>query len=496
MMVFRSALARVLAGALVLAPLAGAPVSAQVPQTQATPFPAMTPLPVPTASGTPIPYPAYGTPAPDVAQQAPKAGVPTTVSLQQAVDIAVMLSPAFATQRAQYNAIFAKYGAEQGALFPSLSAEGTITRTYGNGTTNGTSGTSTPAPGSLNNVITTENGHVSIEQLIFDGGQAIAAIRSAKEASVAGKDTLVRDLQTLAYNVATAYYNLLQDQATVVADNSIVREDQTQENYVIAQIKTGAAARSDLAAAQFATAQAKGALVTAQGAVIAGQATFATTLGLDADAEVNPQVQSNQPPVKTLTYQQAVALALQIRPDYLAAEHTVTSDFQNVRYAKLARMPQITANGSTGTSRLLISNPPVASAWAPTGQLGATVNLPIYDQGLTNYNIAVAVSEYDQALANLTATKQTVESNVRGALAQLISARASFVQAQAELQSAQVAAQATSARYRVGAASITDITTADANLATAQRDYVAAEYSELLYEANYDYAVGNSDLKL
>jgi len=494
MMSFRSFAARILAGVLVLGPLVSAPLGAQVPQSAA---PAMTPqpAPMPTASGTPIPYPAYGSPAPDVAAQAPKAGVPATVTLDQATDIAIAQSPAFASERAQYRAIAAKYGAEKGALFPNVSASGSITRSYGSGGSGSNSGGSgaTPSP---TTVVTSEGAHVDLTQLIFDGGRVLAGIRSAKESDIAGKDTLVRQLQTLAFNVATAYYALLQSQATVIADNSIVRENETQENYVQAQIRTGAAARSDLAAAQFATAQARGALITAQGQVIAAQATFSTTLGLDADSAVNPQVETSPTQVKTLAYPAALSLALQLRPDYLAAQHTVDSANQNLRFAKLARFPSISGNASTGTQRTLIQTPAYTGPYSSSSSIGATISIPIYDQGQTNYNVATAASQLDQANADLLTTKQTVESNVRGALAELISARAGYVQAQAELSSAQINAQATSARYRVGAASITDITTADANLATAQRDYVAAQYTERLDEANYTYALGNADLTL
>jgi outer membrane protein TolC len=85
---------------------------------------------------------------------------------------------------------------------------------------------------------------------------------------------------------------------------------------------------------------------------------------------------------------------------------------------------------------------------------------------------------------------------VRGALAGLISARASLTQATAEQQSAQVTLNATQARYKVGAATITDTITAEANFATAQRDYVNAVYSERLAEEKYTFALGSSDLKL
>ena len=79
------------------------------------------PLPEPTISGTPLPYPAYGTPAPDVEKLTPKKGVPQSISLTDAVRIGVALSPAFANNNAQWAAIHAKYTSEQQALFPAVS---------------------------------------------------------------------------------------------------------------------------------------------------------------------------------------------------------------------------------------------------------------------------------------------------------------------------------------------------------------------------------------
>ncbi len=498
-MTYRSLVARALAAALALTPLAPALAHAQTPPHAAQPMPLMTPAPVPSGQGTPVPYPAYGTPAPDMTRQQPHAGVPPTVSLAQAIDIAVAQSPAFASQRAQYRAIAAKYASEKSALFPNISGTATITRNYGSLGTSGSgsgsgSGSSSASAGTY---VTTEDARANVTQLIYDGGRVIAGIRSAKEADIAGRDTLVRDLQTLAFNVANAYYGVLQAKASVEADAALVRQFEAEENVVNAQIRTGAAARSDLAAAQFQTAQARGALITAQGAEIGAESTFATTLGLDADTAVNPQPLSKNPPqMKTLDYLASLAEALQARPDYLAAEHTLESSKEGVRFAKLARFPQIDFNASSGSSRTLIETPKLATPFSGSGSIGATVSVPIFDQGLTNYNVATAASQLDQAQAALTQTRLTVQSDVRGALANLISARASLVQANAELQSATVNSQATAARYKVGAATITDIVTANASLSTAERDQITAVYNERLAEERYSYALGTSDLKL
>lgn len=484
-------LARTLAIALVLAPAAPVQVRAQQPQAVTAP----SPQPMPTTSSSPIPYPAYGTPAPDVAAQRQRAGVPTNVSLAQAVDISVAQSPAFASQRAQYRAIYAKYGSELGALYPNVSVNGSITRTYGSSGGAAAGAISGGSGGSA--TVTNEKASVQLTQLIYDGGRVIAAIRSAKNADVAGRDTLVRQLQTLAFNVANAYYGVLQADATVDADALVVRQFETQENAISAQIRAGAAARSDLAAAQSQTANARGALVAAQSAAIGAQATFATTLGLDADTAIQPQrLDSSPPQVKTLPYTQALSEALTLRPDYLAAIYTVESSEENLRFAKLARFPLIEANGQSGTGRILASGPNASPAFSGSGQLGATISIPLYDQGLTNYNVAVAASQLDQARTAVVSSKLTVEADVRTALSQVISARAALVQAQAGLKSAVVNVQATQARYKVGAATITDIVTAQSLFATASSNYVNALYAERISEERYTFALGASDLKL
>lgn len=456
-----------------------------------------TPAPMPTQGGTPLPYPAYGTPAPDVAHLTQKAGVPANVSLQQATKIAVALSPVFASQNAQWAAIHAKYSAEKQALFPSVSANGTIGRGYQNSNFKLNASalpSATPGSGLANNGTTdTETATLTIQQLIYDGGRVIAAIHSAKSADYAGRATLLRGLETLGLNVANAYYGVLQANATVAADAQLVREFQVNEASVTAQIRNGAAARSDLAGAQFQTAQARGNLVTAQGQAIGAQATFATTLGLDADAEVLPKPLQAQTPVPYPTYDLSLKRAFLLRPDYIAAAYTVESDKEGVRYAKLARFPVLTAGVSDGVSR---SFGPLSQSFSNTKTVGLNLAVPIYDQGVTNYNVAVAAATLDSAVAAFNQSRLQVESDVRSALANLISARAALVQANAELTSAKVSLDATQAQYRVGATTIINVVTAEANLSTAQSDQIHALYGVQTAQQNYLYATGLTDLQL
>lgn len=471
------------------------------------------PVPLPTNGGTPLPYPAYGTPAPDVAHLAQKPGIPTVVTVPQAVKIAVALSPVFASANAQWAAIHARYTSSKQALLPGLNGTAQLGNEYS------TQGFGVNVPGGIgpspvptiqptgsgglgsssSGRTTSESATINLQQLIYDGGRTIANIHSAKYADYAGRATLLRDLQTLAFNVATAYYAVLQDNATVVADAQLVKEFEVNEAAVVAQIKNGAAARSDLAAAQFQTAQSRGNLVTAQGSAIAAQSTFNTTLGLDADAQAVPKQISQQAPQSNPTYALSLKRAFLLRPDFLSSNYTVTSDQENLRYAKLARFPILSGAASYGVTRTLSSpytNVYNTNAFSNDKAIGLTLTVPIYDQGVTNYNVALAAATLDTANANYNQTRLQVESDVRSALANLISARALLVQTNSELNAARVSLDATQAQYKVGATTIINVVTAEANLATAQADNIQAIYGVQNAQQNYLYATGTTDLQL
>jgi outer membrane protein TolC len=474
-------------------------VRAQAAAPAAIPAPLATPTPNP--NPTPLPYPAYGTPAPDVSQLTQKPGVPPVVNLAQAEKIAVALSPVFQSENAQWAAIHAKYTSEKQALLPSVTLSGSIVNNQGvsgnTGTITQVGPTPIPFQGQQSVNSTQEQAGLSLQQLIFDGGRVIAAIRTANEADIAGRGTLLRSLETLQINVASAYYGVLQDNATVTADVQLVKEFETNEASVAAQIRNGAAARSDLAGAQFQTAQARGNLVTAQGVAIGEQALFATTLGLDADALILPQQVGEETGGANPTYQASLKKALVLRPDYLAAQYTVYSSQDNERYAKLARAPVITGTAGYGVQRDIGGS--VASngmSYSTARNLGLAFTVPIYDQGQTNYNVAVAASELDQANAGLIQTRLQVESDVRSALANLISARANLTQAKAEQRAAQVSLDATQAQYKVGANTILGLVTAEANLSTAVASYITALYGVRTSYQNFLYATGASDLQL
>ncbi|GAC1575091.1 MAG: hypothetical protein NVS3B7_07420 [Candidatus Elarobacter sp.] len=466
--------------------------AAAIPQPAGT-LPPFSPDAVPTLApadqAAPLPYPAYGTPAPASATRTAP-GVPAVVTLQQAILIAYARSPQLAAARASVEIAAAPVGLAQSALFPAVNGNVSTARAHRQpggapaSTGAGAAGTVTGGGGTFGPNATTTNLSVQVQQLIYDGGRVSAQLRSARATQSAAIATYQRQLQTVAFNVATAYYNALSAQRQTQVALATVQLDSVQENLVTAQIRAGTAARTDLSTAQLPTAQARVAVVRSQANQLVQLATFANVLGLDADIAVQPKDDvpalsaiSGSIPVApsfpTPSYQQAIARAVALRPDLAAAQQTIASSEASLRAARLGNSPQVNATGSYGTT----SSDPSGGSFRNASSIGVALSIPFYDRGVAKAQTAQAQGQLDQVVAQYRTAQQGVQLNVRTALVNLVSAYAALSQTNAELAKAQEVLRATQAQYRAGVTTLPLLLNAQVGLTQALTDEVTAIYT-------------------
>nr|MDP9105227.1 TolC family protein [Candidatus Eremiobacteraeota bacterium] len=449
----------------------------------------------PADQASPLPFPAYGTPAP-VSQTRVLPGVPQVITLQQAVLIAYARSPLLASARADVEIATAPVGLAQSALFPAVTGTASTTRAHREGGT-ATTGTGTSGAATFNPNTTTNSLQVALQQLIFDGGRVAAQIRGARATQSASIATYQRQLQTVAFNVATAYYNTLAAQRQTQVALTTVQLDQVQENLVTAQIRAGTAARTDLATAQLPTAQARVAVIRSQANEQVQLATFANTLGLDADVAVQPKddvpalsatagTLAVSPAFPTPTYQTAVTRAIALRPDLTAQQQNIVANRENVRAARLGNFPNVNGNASYGTT----STDPGGGSFRNAGSIGFSLTIPFYDRGVTKAQTAQAQGQLDRALAQLQIAQQGVQLNVRTALVNLVAAYAALDQTNAELAKAQEVLRATQAQYRAGVTTLPLLLNAQVGLTQALTDEVTSVYTVRQAEQALLYAEG------
>ena len=469
-------------------PAAGVPTPIPVP----TIAPSAIPTLPPASSTLTLPYPAVGTPAPGVTASAVDPSVPQTVTLRQAILIAVAKSPVLASARGDLQLAKASVDLSRVPILPNIAGTASTSHTNAPGGTvrNNGSGNAT----AVTNEFTTNSLSASLSQLLFDGGRTFAQIRSASASQVSSIDIYQRDLQTVAFNVSTAYYNALSAQRTTAVDNETLQQDLVQENLVIAQYHAGQASLVDIATAELPVAQARVALVQQQGVEAGAQAALANAMGLDANTVVRPaddastyqQVVANS--IAIPTYGKAIAQANLLRPDLSSAAQTVAAAEYSLRAARLGYLPTVNGTTSFGSQ----SQNTNGSAFTPSWTIGANLTLPIFNGGQTRALVEQAQGNLTKAQASYQTTLLGVQLNVKQTLTSLISARAALDATQVAYNEAATVLRATQAQYRAGVTTLPLLLNAQVQLTTALVNEVNAIYSFRLAEQAFLYATGQN----
>jgi outer membrane protein TolC len=471
------------------APGPHANVAQAAPQANSAAAAAADPATLPSVeSGLALPYPAYGSPQPQILTTRRAAGVPATVALADAIAIAIARVPSLDAARGEVALEDASVALARTGLAPDVSISASPTYSYVQGGGANASATSAALVSAESN-----SGSLSLSQLIFDGGQIRAKIDAARLTRDAALATYRRDAQTVAFNVADAYYTLLADERTVAVDAELLRENIVSENLVRAQIRAGTVAGADLSSQLATTANARTTLVSAQGTVQNDRVTFATTLGLPADTDVLPRddtqgLETATPAGPLPAFANALDTAYMERPDVAEARLTVAADEASLRGARRGLSPTLSFSGSKG----LESSDLGGGAIRNDGSLGFTVTIPIYDQGITRANVASSRATVAIANANAATTRIGVSQDVRQALISIVSDRAVLDQTRAAYDSAVSSLRSTQGQYRVGLSTLPSLIQAEATLASAATNIVNAIYTLRIAENNLRYALGTN----
>jgi outer membrane protein len=403
------------------------------------------------------------------------------VTLPQAVSIAAARSPTLEIARETYRLTHANVDLSRTPFQPDVR------------------GSAAAIHGSNNAASITPNENlagIGLRQLIFDGGHVLAQIRAAQATEAAGAGTFARSAQQLAFNVAQTYYGALEAHAAVDLALRIVAQDRSQEDLIRAQIGAGTASHVDLATAQIPTTQALVQLARAQGQLVASFAAFDNAMGLHADAGVEPvddptlDTADSLIPKEPQDYGMAVSRALAQRPDYQSAQHAVVAAADTLRAARTLSAPQVSAVANAGVAAF----PGSAPGTTANNFVGASLDLPIYDQGTTRAQTELARTQLSLETATLAQTELGVELDVRQAFGTLAGARGAFAQAQTELKTAQEVLVDTQVQYRAGITGLALLLNAQSGLTQAENDRLSAVYALRQAEQSYVFALGDVSL--
>ncbi len=201
------------------------------------------------------------------------------------------------------------------------------------------------------------------------------------------------------------------------------------------------------------------------------------------------------------TLDDALAKAYQDNPTLEAGRAQLRATDEEISQALSNWRPTVQLNGSAGVRRLDVDTGQAATTRDTTlnpYQVGLNVTQPIYRGGRTEAETKRAEARIEAQRAALRSTEQSVFLNVSTAYFNVLRDTAVVELNQNNIRVLERQLEATRDRFSVGEVTRTDVSQAEARLARAKADLIAAQGTLANTRAVYERLVGNAptDLKI
>lgn len=395
-----------------------------------------------------------------------------TLTLEQAVQLAMQQQPALRQSRAELDAARGRIDQARVPLRPTATAAASaqIGSSFGR---------RCPPPndnmacGGFFDPLAQTGLSLQLNWRIYDFGQTSANVRAAElgaDASAAGLDTTTLDVRTdveVAFLEAVARRQLV-DVVAATVKNEELHVDQAQR-FVAAQARDPI----ELAQAKARLANARSLLAQNQSQLAIALANLRAAVGwVEADRAPIPEpawpIPSRQDPP---TLNALVEEARKQRPELVALERQVAAAEASLVAAERSTRPILSANATTQWN-------PSETEWMPEPSWSAGIQLSwqFFDGGrarsaarVARANLEGARAQRDGVLVALTAQLELARAQIIANHANVIASDEAVVQARAQLRLAE-------GRYTAGIGSQIELTDAQVAVTTAEGNIVQAQW--------------------
>jgi outer membrane protein TolC len=403
------------------------------------------------------------------AAMAEPSGVQETVTLQQAVELAMQQQPQLRQQKAQVEAALGRVDLARTARRPTVSVSASLAA----GSSRVTCDMANNCSGGFFDPTASTGLGARADWLIYDFGQTRTSIRAAElsaEAAAAAVGTSTLDIRT---NVEVAYLEAVARQRLVKVAEATVKSEEVHldqaKRFVAAQAKDPI----EVAQAQARAANARSALAQAQSSLAIALANLRAAIGwLDATRSPVPDANWPTPPDQAPPdLGSLVETSRKHRPELLQLDKQIAAAEANVTAAEYQRRPTLSATASTQWS-------PGSGDWTPepSWSAGLTLSWQLYDGGRAKADQRVARANLTGSQAQRDALLITLTSQLELARSQIDANRVN-VQASAEaVTAARAQLQLAEARYTQGLGSQIELADAQTAITTAEGNLVQAQW--------------------
>jgi outer membrane protein len=180
------------------------------------------------------------------------------------------------------------------------------------------------------------------------------------------------------------------------------------------------------------------------------------------------------------------------RKEFQQLENSIDLGKFNVKRYQLSKIPTLTfsANINQNAQRTSFTFLKGSEPWYTTSFINLTLNIPIFDGGARNANIATARLNLQKMNNSLEQLKSSIDNDVSQARINMKSAILTMDTQKKNIDLAQSVYNSTKLKYDQGLGSNQEISTAQADLVTAQNNYYNSLYDAIIAKIDYLRATG------
>ncbi|GAB4124595.1 MAG: TolC family outer membrane protein [Rhodothalassiaceae bacterium] len=415
------------------------------------------------------------------------AGSASAETLREALAATYMSNPDLLAARALQRSIDESVPAAISNWRPSINAQAQLFRS------DSTSQTTRSSDGTLvnDNTFQGRNETYSIQgnQTIFRGLRNFNQYKGAKAEVMAGRANLLGTEQQVLLEAVTSYMDVLRDEAVLNLNENNIQVLTRQLEASRDRFRVGEITRTDVAQSEAALAGAVSNRFQAQATLQRSRSNYRRVVGdFPGTLEQAPEL-----PALPASEDEAVEIALAENPLVIAARHTERAASYDVKEAKGAVLPTLSAfadfthrESPSQTFDPLLNQFVGATNTFESTRFGLTLDVPLYQSGAEYSAVRRAKQVESQRRLQIVASERQAMQNVRVAWENLRAAEASIESTAAQVRANEIALEGVRQEAAVGTRTTLDVLDAEqvlldsrVNLVTARRNQYVAGF-ELL----------------
>lgn len=436
---------------------------------------------------------------PVLGQSQPQSQSPTTISLQEAIDVA--LENNYQLKQAKNNRDLAetRVFSAKADFAPSVNANFNGSRNVGRQFVEEDLSFDDRTTYSL-------SGSASANLTIFNGFRNIANLRLSRADKANQEELLQRLREDIIFETASRYLQVVLNEELLKISESTLEASESQLEQVEAQVEVGSRPTVDLFNQEATVASDELTVIQRQNSL---EVSKASLIRIMQDENIT-EVQTTVPSVEELSIMpteidlnEMIEAALENRSDYRAQEFLIEGNRQDQIIARAQLIPTISATAGINTrysDQFSLPTPDDEFETVPFGDqffdqqinrsIGFSISIPLFNRWNNRTTLQSSKIQLRNSELELENIRFQITEEVRQAYNDYQSIVKELESSEKALIAAERAYETEQQRYEIGSTTLIELNQANANYVQAQSERVQAVYSFIFQEQLLDYYIG------